>query len=279
MAPRDNQRLTVPTMPDGTEVASYKTYLEASDAVDHLSDEGFDVKSITIVGTDLHMVERVTGRLTAGKVAASGAGSGALWGAFMGLMLSFAAPGQGAGLWLAIGMAGGALFGVLMSVVLYAMTGGRRDFTSQSQVVASRYAVLASSEIDQAFKLLQATAGNQMRPAPRRRREPRTGPTEYGSRSDEQPKFGVRTSVQSSTESVGEAASPAAPAVPPDPSPESVTPTIPPTGSNPYAVPDRSVGTTPSSPAAAPEQTPSSVDGPDSTDGPDSPVPSDESRG
>ncbi|MDN6428843.1 MAG: hypothetical protein L0J79_03295 [Propionibacterium sp.] len=192
---RQNPRLRVPTMPDGTEVASYRTYLEASNAVDYLSDNGFDVKSITIVGSDLHMVERVTGRLTMGKVAASGAGSGALWGTFMGLMMSFATTSGQAGVpWVFIGMAGGAVFGVLMSVILYAMTGGQRDFTSQSQVVASRYAVLASQDVDGAFKLLQKTPGNQMRPTPPRRRPERSGPTEYGSRLDEKPRFGVRLS-------------------------------------------------------------------------------------
>lgn len=192
---RQSARLRVPTMPEGTEVASYRTYLEASNAVDYLSDNGFDVKSITIVGSDLHMVERVTGRLTMGKVAASGAGSGALWGTFMGLMMSFAMTSGQAGMpWVFIGMAGGAIFGVLMSAILYAMTGGRRDFTSQSQVVASRYAVLASADVDGAFKLLQKTPGNQMRPTPPRRRPVQTGPSEYGSRPGEKPRFGVRLS-------------------------------------------------------------------------------------
>jgi len=193
MATTTNPRVQVPTMPDGTEVGSYRTYQEASNAVDYLSDNGFDVTAITIVGTDLHMVERVTGRLTMGRVAASGAGSGALWGAFMGLMLSFASSAaSGIGLWLAIGLAGGALFGALISMGFYAAAGGDRDFTSQSQVVASRYAVLATLQIDEAFRLLQQTPGNQMRPAPRRVRPERTGPSEFGSGRDEQPKFGVR---------------------------------------------------------------------------------------
>lgn len=193
---RQNPRLRVPTMPDGTEVASYRTYLEASNAVDYLSDNGFDVKSITIVGSDLHMAERVTGRLTLGKAAASGAGSGALWGTFMGLMMSFATTSGQAGVpWVFIGMAGGAVFGVLMSVIFFGMAGGQRDFTSQSQVVASRYAVLASADVDGAFKLLQKTPGNQMRPTPARARPVRSGPSEYGSRPGEKPRFGVRLSA------------------------------------------------------------------------------------
>lgn len=204
-AAHNTARMRVPTMPRGTEVGSYPTYLEASKAVDYLSDNGFDVRTITIVGTDLHLVERVTGRLTMGKVAASGAGSGALWGAFMGLMLSFAAPSSGAGVWLLAGMAGGALFGALMSVALYAAAGGDRDFTSQSQVVASRYAILAAAQIDHAFELLQKTPGNQMRPAPRRQRTTSSGPSEFGSRPGEQPRYGVRLPERSSGEGDGPA--------------------------------------------------------------------------
>ena len=43
----------------GTEVASYETYAQARAGVDFLSDAGFDVSAITIVGSDLHLVERV----------------------------------------------------------------------------------------------------------------------------------------------------------------------------------------------------------------------------
>ena len=53
-----------PQMPTGTEVASYETYAQARAGVDFLSDAGFDVSAITIVGSDLHLVERVKGRLT-----------------------------------------------------------------------------------------------------------------------------------------------------------------------------------------------------------------------
>ena len=48
-----------PQMPTGTEVASYETYAQARAGVDFLSDAGFDVSAITIVGSDLHLVERL----------------------------------------------------------------------------------------------------------------------------------------------------------------------------------------------------------------------------
>uniref|UniRef100_UPI00356AED0A general stress protein n=1 Tax=Actinotalea sp. TaxID=1872145 RepID=UPI00356AED0A len=78
----------VPTPPQGEQIASYATYLEAQRAVDHLSDKEFPVQHVTIVGTDLAMVERVTGRLTYSRVAIAGLASGAWFGLFVGLLLS-----------------------------------------------------------------------------------------------------------------------------------------------------------------------------------------------
>lgn len=200
-------RLQVPTMPEGVEVASYRTYLEASGAVDFLSDHGFPVQNLTIVGSGLHLVERVTGRLTMARVAFNGAASGAVWGLFMGILFMMITP-ERALLTIGMGLLVGAGFGMLAAVVAYTAARGQRDFTSQSQVVASRYAVLATGDVDRAFHELQRTPGNLMRPAPPSPRVVREGPTEYGSRPDEKPRFGVRLSAEQREER-GEAGSPA----------------------------------------------------------------------
>jgi hypothetical protein len=134
----------VPTLPKGEEIAAYDSYLEAQKAVDYLSDEKFAVQHVTIVGTDLRMVERVTGRLTYGRVALAGALSGAWFGFFVGLLLTLFAGGEASVLVVALAL--GAGFGLMFSVLSYAFTGGRRDFTSQSQIVASTYAILCASE-------------------------------------------------------------------------------------------------------------------------------------
>lgn len=183
-----------PTMPTGTEVASYATYLEAQQGVDFLSENGFDVSAITIVGSDLHLVERVTGRLTIARAALSGASNGGLWGALFGMLMSAGSGGAATGAWVFGGLLGGALLGMGLSALAYTARGGRRDFVSSSQVVASRYAVLASSDIDTAYRLLQRTPGNQSRARAARERTEDSGPTEYGSRADEEPRFGVRLS-------------------------------------------------------------------------------------
>jgi hypothetical protein len=142
---RSNAVPRVPTPPRGDEVAAFDTYLEAQQAVDYLSDQKFPVQNVTIVGTDLRMVERVTGRLTYGRVALAGALSGAWFGFFVGLLLTlFGGPEAGGVLFVAIAL--GAGFGLLFSVLSYALTGGRRDFTSQSQIVASTYAILCATE-------------------------------------------------------------------------------------------------------------------------------------
>ncbi|MFD7310212.1 general stress protein [Promicromonospora sp. NPDC059942] len=135
----------VPTLPAGDEVAAYSTYLEAQKAVDYLSDNKFPVENVTIVGTDLRMVERVTGRLTYGRVALAGALSGAWFGFFVGLLLTLFAGSSGFQVMFA-GIALGAGFGLLFSILSYSFTGGRRDFTSSSQIVAATYAILCGHE-------------------------------------------------------------------------------------------------------------------------------------
>lgn len=138
------QPAMVPTLPTGSEIASYGTYLEAQQAVDYLSDQSFAVQQVTIVGTDLRMVERITGRLNYPRVALAGAMTGAWFGLLISLLMYLFTP--DGGFPVLAGVLIGAAFGILFAVVSYAMTGGKRDFTSASQVVASRYAILCDPQ-------------------------------------------------------------------------------------------------------------------------------------
>ena len=119
----------------------HDSYADAHKAVDYLSDNGFPVQNVLIVGTDLKQVERVTGRLTRGRVALGGALSGAWLGAFVGLIFSMFEEGETLVRILST-VVFGALFGLVWSLVGYALTRGQRDFTSVSQVVATKYEVL-----------------------------------------------------------------------------------------------------------------------------------------
>ncbi|WP_010147948.1 general stress protein [Serinicoccus profundi] len=136
-------------------IGVFERYDQAQEAVDYLSDQEFPVDQVLIVGTDLKQVERVTGRLTTGRVALGGALSGVWLGLFVGLIFAlFAAPQDAlmTVLWTAVF---GAVFGLVWGLIGYAFTRGRRDFTSVTQVVATRYEVLTEHKLlEQARDLL-----------------------------------------------------------------------------------------------------------------------------
>jgi hypothetical protein len=135
--------LPLPEPPSGLPVGSYPTYAEAQRAVDYLSDQKFPVQHVTIVGSDLKLVERVTGRLTQGRAIAAGAMGGAWWGLFVGVLMALFAPAQVNGIVLVLtGVVFGAVFGLVFGWLGYRATGGHRDFTSRTQVVAGTYDVL-----------------------------------------------------------------------------------------------------------------------------------------
>ncbi len=135
--------LQLPTPPTGMTVGTYDTYERAQRAVDYLSDNKFPVENVTIVGNGLRMVERVTGRLTQGKAAATGAAGGAWWGLFIGIILTlFAEPNRSSLALIVLTVIAGAVFGAIFGIIGYTLTGGRRDFTSTSSVVATSYDVL-----------------------------------------------------------------------------------------------------------------------------------------
>ena len=136
-------------------LAVYDDYAAAQKAVDFLSDNKFPVEQCMIVGTDLKRIERITGRLTTGRVALGGALSGLWMGLFVGLI--FAIFGTGSILAVLASTAlFGALFGLIWALIGYAATRGRRDFTSVSQVVATRYEVLVEHKHAQAGRDLLA---------------------------------------------------------------------------------------------------------------------------
>ena len=129
----------------GVQVGSYDSYEQAQAAVDYLSDQKFPVENVTIIGTDLRMIETVTGRLTTGRAVAAGAAGGAWWGLFVGLLLGIFSSNGSA--WIGAVLSGlliGLLFGALFGWMGYAATRGRRDFTSTSKITAGRYDVMCN---------------------------------------------------------------------------------------------------------------------------------------
>lgn len=128
-------------------VGIYDTYADAQKAVDYLSDEKFEVHNLAIVGTDLKSVERVLGRRNWGTVIAQGVQSGISTGLLVGLiMLIFIQP-QSFVLLLLAALAIGILLGVGFQAAAYALSRGRRDFTSVTQTVATKYEVLCEHKL------------------------------------------------------------------------------------------------------------------------------------
>lgn len=126
--------------PSGWPVGSFQNYADAQAAVDGLSDHQFPVENITIVGVDLMQVERVTGRLTWGRVLAGGALSGLWFGLFVGLLFALFTPDVWPSLLSALVI--GLIFGLVFAAIGYAFTQGRRDFSSATTIVAGRYDIL-----------------------------------------------------------------------------------------------------------------------------------------
>ena len=141
-------------------LAVYDDYADAQKSVDFLSDHEFPVQNCMIVGTDLKQVERITGRLTNGRVAALGAMSGLWLGLFVGLILSFFGDEDNGLAMIAATAVMGAAFGTIWSLIGYLTTRGRRDFSSVTAVVATRYEVLVEHTLlGQAQELLRQLPG------------------------------------------------------------------------------------------------------------------------
>jgi hypothetical protein len=137
--------MPLPTIPKGDPIGTYDTYDEAKQIVEKLARSDFDVTQLAIIGNELKTVERVTGKLTYGRVALGGAASGAWFGLFGGILLLIisASPNYA---YLLAAIAIGAGFGMLFGVATYGINRRRRDFTSTHQVVASNYQVIAPSD-------------------------------------------------------------------------------------------------------------------------------------
>ncbi|MFC7489631.1 MULTISPECIES: general stress protein [unclassified Knoellia] len=120
----------------------HDTYASAQKVVDYLSDHEFPVENVLIVGTDLKQLERVTGRLTRSRILLGGLLSGAWLGLLIGLI--FALFDTSGFSWTSVvaTVVFGSVFGAIWALVGYSLTGGQRDFTSVTQVVATKYEVL-----------------------------------------------------------------------------------------------------------------------------------------
>lgn len=123
-------------------LASYGDYAASQRAVDRLSENGFPVEHLDIIGSDLRLVERVTGRFTKARAAAAGAASGTWFGLLIGLLLAQFSTGPWYVL-LAFGAVIGVVSGALFGFLRHAAARGSHDFASVRTLVATRYDLVA----------------------------------------------------------------------------------------------------------------------------------------
>lgn len=82
----------------GTSVTDYRVlqsvpdYSVAQEIVDRLSDRGFPVERVRIVGSGLRSIEQVTGRMTTGRAAGRGALAGLWFGLLLAILFLILAP-------------------------------------------------------------------------------------------------------------------------------------------------------------------------------------------
>jgi hypothetical protein len=137
-------------------IARYDRYEDAQRAVDHLSDSGFPVETVEVVGSDLHLVEHVTGRLTTSSATMAGAASGAWFGLFVGLLVGLFTTGPA---WLGLVLGGaaiGAAWGALFGFFAHRATSGQRDFASARGLAAEHYDVTVPVADEQRARTLIA---------------------------------------------------------------------------------------------------------------------------
>jgi hypothetical protein len=157
--------MTVSAIPESHEsrrtVKTADSYEEAERAVDFLSDQGFAVEHVTIVGTGLRYVEQVKKRMTTWGATLAGAGYGALLGLFWGSLFGiFFTVDSGSFLGVLVySLIVGLVFGALFGAIDHAASRGRRDFASVSDTRADRYEVqVDDSYVDAAQRMLARMA-------------------------------------------------------------------------------------------------------------------------
>lgn len=134
-------------LPRGQVLGTYSSYEQARQVVDRLAEQEFDIKQVSIVGTDLRMVERVRGKLTYASVALRSGLQGAIFGALLGMLLSLIDPSQ-AGFQILTTAAIGAAVWIIMGVIGMSVRKKRGGgFDSIQQLVPTSFDVVCAFEV------------------------------------------------------------------------------------------------------------------------------------
>ncbi|GAB3054890.1 general stress protein [Sediminivirga luteola] len=143
-------------IPHGEVIGRYRNHTAATEAVQYLASKDFEVSKLTIVGTDLRLVEPVYGILTWARAALRGSIGGAWLGMIVVLVLSLVGGGAFDTGMLVAGLLLGTGLGMAWGVAAKALFRRRGQLMSQPQIIASGFEVICPPDlVPQAQSLLQ----------------------------------------------------------------------------------------------------------------------------
>ncbi len=137
------------SIPRGETLATFDAYASAQKLINSLVSDGVPFRSLSIVGTDVNLVERVTGKIGYGRAALSSAMSGSWLGVLAGLVFVIVSPADVITPIVAGGIIGAGI-GMVVGMVLFTLAGSnRRSYRSMQQIIAKSYRVVVEPEAHQ----------------------------------------------------------------------------------------------------------------------------------
>lgn len=224
----------------GQAVASFPKYENAQKAVSALIAGEVPARDITIVGTGLRSMERITGRLGYATAARSGALNGLMLGLLFAFIFVLGTPNAQISAFVGVLLVGMAL-GMLLSLGTYSLLRRRRDFASVTQVAADHYDVFVAAPSLAKARGVLGTSGAIRTEVVRPAAPANAAPPQYGERvtvsgagapgvpprppvpphpaDDEPPRYGERIAPPAAAAGAGVPSAPQEPA-PHEPAPQ-----------------------------------------------------------
>lgn len=144
------------SIPTGEDLGTFEAYPDAQELVNRLVTEGVPARALSIIGSDVTMVERVTGTTGYGRAALSSAISGSWLGALVGLVWIIINP-TDVVTPLAAGLLIGAGGGMVVGMLIFSLTPGpKRLYRSMQQVIARSYRVVVEQAASEQAKKAMA---------------------------------------------------------------------------------------------------------------------------
>jgi len=148
-------------VPRGEELGTFENYPDAQDLVNTLVTNGVSAGALSIVGSDVTLVERVTGKIGYGRAALSSAISGSWLGAIAGLVVVVLDP-SGVLTPVFAGILIGAGVGMVVGMMVFTFSKSKkRVYRSMQQVIARSYRVIVESSEHQKATAALASAQSE----------------------------------------------------------------------------------------------------------------------